>query len=974
MKSDRSIEQDDPYTRSRARVSEAVVNILGTASDVAHELLEVSVHLLKFAPIAGLDDAARALLTIWDAVKLVGFNRLACLGLTERCATALMSIREEIAEAGDDVGDELEPPLARLVESFNEVRRFLDKQGHRSFLKRYLQREEIQRALVRCHSSVTDALSTFNTSIQIRIMKQVMATGQDMQAILASLQHRALEPPAEPTPMDGQVITQLQTVTAYQVELEAVSDAEELRQLMRRALKANSDVDMIRILQVGRDEMPEAIKALQRALEQVELETAEGTAVVGSAMVSSMIDPDSAQELNATSPPRVIRTESSDSARSRSSHASRDTLEREFIEAGIDAMQRLSGAEVTLPSWTITKYEVVRDEHIGLGGFSDVYKGKWKGQTVAIKELLRTTPRKLFLREVSIWKTLQHPNVLELFGASSASSDPPWFFVSPYLKNGSLVTYLKSLPSLDSVDLLKMIHEISKGMAYLHSKGVLHGDLKAANVLVNDKHHCVISDFGQSEMKSEAYRISGIPLTHGTLRWQAPELMSGLSGLKQEVDAYAFAITCVELLTKGALPWLMADDDAVRHFVLPLDQVTTRALNSRCSVWSQQFAEILRACWHSDLKLRPSFKTSPHPRTSELEHMKKRKSPDMHPIQLPLLPPDTSASFIEVGSAPSTDVSFMTGAKSYKQSHQGDRPDHERPQVCTRSSSRSSSSMLEFPRDGSEQPQNEHAQMLSDERRYRMLLRHPFDQTLRLPLWSPSKVDVGAVGYLHKCGGGGFITLFNAFVPTEGIPSLENAGHRSQCSTRRPSPIQNGSSIRIPWLSPRVNSGNTVKFEGQYSAELNANNRAAYLFTRSTNFRYIDPMNIDPVKKWFKANIDKILAIYGHEHNLSKENVYFVFGKLDAQDHALLVSHEHPHGRVDFNVFSATRVGEPWGEFSFSFDPKFSASKGLNYKEEPIEPQYTEKVSMMLGKDDCWESVLLARLRFKPDQADPTSR
>ena len=80
--------------------------------------------------------------------------------------------------------------------------------------------------------------------------------------------------------------------------------------------------------------------------------------------------------------------------------------------------------------------------------------------------------------QISIWKTLQHPNVLELFGASSASSDPPWFFVSPYFKNGSLVTYLKGLPSLDAVDLLKMIHEIAKGMAYLHGKGVLHGDLK----------------------------------------------------------------------------------------------------------------------------------------------------------------------------------------------------------------------------------------------------------------------------------------------------------------------------------------------------------------------------------------------------------------------------------------------------------------------------------------------------------------
>lgn len=85
--------------------------------------------------------------------------------------------------------------------------------------------------------------------------------------------------------------------------------------------------------------------------------------------------------------------------------------------------------------------------------------------------------------QVSIWKTLQHPNVLELLGASSASSDPPWFFVSPYYRNGSLVTYLKGLPSLDGVDLLKMIHQIAKGMAYLHGRGILHGDLKVRSLL-----------------------------------------------------------------------------------------------------------------------------------------------------------------------------------------------------------------------------------------------------------------------------------------------------------------------------------------------------------------------------------------------------------------------------------------------------------------------------------------------------------
>jgi serine/threonine protein kinase len=89
-------------------------------------------------------------------------------------------------------------------------------------------------------------------------------------------------------------------------------------------------------------------------------------------------------------------------------------------------------------------YEVDIDEKIGkigIGYISTVYKGTWRKRIVAIKALATTTPRKLFTHEIEIWKSLNHPNVLELYGASRA---PPWFFVSPYCRNGHLVTWLKN--------------------------------------------------------------------------------------------------------------------------------------------------------------------------------------------------------------------------------------------------------------------------------------------------------------------------------------------------------------------------------------------------------------------------------------------------------------------------------------------------------------------------------------------------
>ena len=96
---------------------------------------------------------------------------------------------------------------------------------------------------------------------------------------------------------------------------------------------------------------------------------------------------------------------------------------------------------------------------------------------------------------------------------------------------------------------------------------------------------------------------------------------------------------------------------------------------------------------------------------------------------------DTTASFVEVGSVPSTDVSFMTAAESSAHSHLEHQHEHEHKLVDTRSSSRASSSMhdshseyaaVEFLRHVSPPPPDQQAQMARDERRYRMLLQHEF--------------------------------------------------------------------------------------------------------------------------------------------------------------------------------------------------------------------------------------------------------
>ena len=352
-----------------------------------------------------------------------------------------------------------------------------------------------------------DCLTCFiwQLSIQIRTLKIIQANElrrqRETEDLLESLSHLpGLTPPPPPytvpqaalssPPTDPQSVQKsLRVLKAAQNAQDRAHDTADLRQLMRTALAQNDDSDMIDVLQIARSEMPEAIKTLQRALERVvddgRIEAAESAVTLASSSQQHHFE----GQLSVHS--------GSDGAESR---RSADTLDREFIETGIDALRRLStGTDLGLPSWTITRYEVDLEAKIGLGYFSEVYRGTWRQHTVAIKVLAETTPRKIFVHEVEIWKKLYHPNVLELLGASSAAGDPPWFLVSTfafraryfckptvyqqvskYYPNGSLVKFLKGLSDAEAtrLDTVKMIHEISRGMAYLHREGVLHGDFK----------------------------------------------------------------------------------------------------------------------------------------------------------------------------------------------------------------------------------------------------------------------------------------------------------------------------------------------------------------------------------------------------------------------------------------------------------------------------------------------------------------
>ncbi|KAH9061867.1 hypothetical protein EDB87DRAFT_1716172 [Lactarius vividus] len=991
------VEQAEGYVHTRSRAIEAIGGVLGTAARIGHEALFVGVDLLHFAPVPGLELAGGILLNIWDAVERVEMNRLASLRLTERCADILISVREEIADAGYTVAEELHAPIAKLVEAFGGVHHFLKKLGHRPFLKRYLRRDEIQTSITNCDTALDDALGMLGLSIQIRTLKLIQANElrrqKETHDLFETLSHLSPGLPPVPLPLSPSALQSspadpegvrktLNALRASQNAQDRAHDAADLRQLMRTALATNDDASMIEALQIARHEMPEAIKTLQRALERVVED--------GQLDAEESITP-------------LLLAPAFDSGNTGASRRSVDTLDREFIETGIDALRRMSkGTDLGLPSWTITRYEIDLEAKVGVGFFSDVFCGKWREHTVAIKVLAETTPRKIFVHEVEIWKTLYHPNVLELLGASSASGDPPWFLVSKYYPRGSLVKYLKGLSHADAarIDALKMIHEISKGMAYLHKQGVLHGDLKAANILVDDDTRCVISDFGQSEMKSEVYRISRIPQPHGTLRWQAPELMQGAQALTPAMDVYAFAICCVEILTMGALPWPLMDDDAVRHFVL---NDNMRPSLPPSSLIPGQLMNVIRSSWDRDPSNRPAFEkiardlkkqraersihsvnspTFDTPRPVPLivewdaqNPHRSHHSPDILPRPLPgdsspVMPHDPQSSGL--GHITEDEESSLSSIEELK--------DVAPLGLVESTSTNTLTSEIDAEPDQSVLASgyltpldpDDIAAKYRNERRYRMLLQHDYHTILTLPLWRPSNVELGAVGFLSKPDGR-FETLFNAFEPgaTSGgkadeLPMLSGYGKVLKGSQRQDkrNAAQRGLD-RVHGLFSSARISRTQSFQ------LRALHKVAFIYAESTMYRYIT--NVDVPKKWFQSNIDHIMKIYGREQHLTREDIFLVIGALDAPDYASFVSHSHPDGQVNFNVFASPHVARPWGEFTLT-----SAEQAMEPSEDPVQQDMigavtASNVSLVKNSSEPWDTVLLARLRFKPDIPEPTS-
>ncbi|KAE8779455.1 Wall-associated receptor kinase 1 [Hordeum vulgare] len=189
---------------------------------------------------------------------------------------------------------------------------------------------------------------------------------------------------------------------------------------------------------------------------------------------------------------------------------------------------------------------------IGKGGFGAVYKGNLGNEPVAIKKTISGSllENEQFANEVIIQSQVIHKNIVRLIGCCLEVDTP--LLVYEFLSKGSLHDILhgndKKPLSLDTR--LSIAAESADGLAYMHSKAntkILHGDVKPANILLDDRFVAKIADFGISRLIVRDKQHTGKVI--GDMSYMDPVyLQSGL--LTEKSDVYSFGVVLLELISR----------------------------------------------------------------------------------------------------------------------------------------------------------------------------------------------------------------------------------------------------------------------------------------------------------------------------------------------------------------------------------------------------------------------------------------
>ena len=240
---------------------------------------------------------------------------------------------------------------------------------------------------------------------------------------------------------------------------------------------------------------------------------------------------------------------------------------------------------------------------VGVGRMGVVYLAidRITGRAVALKVLredvgIDPVYRERFRREGTLLASLNHPHVLPIYGMGELDGD---LYIATRLVSATLRNAVISGPiAVD--DAMMILSSVASALDAAHASGIVHRDVKPANVLIDPGFQVYLGDFGLArDPEGEALTAPGQVL--GTIDYMAPELIDG-EGVGPATDIYGLACLAVETLT-GTVPYTRDTDAAIMyaHIVEPPPSVSDRR-----SDLPQSLDDVIAAGMAKDPDERPS--------------------------------------------------------------------------------------------------------------------------------------------------------------------------------------------------------------------------------------------------------------------------------------------------------------------------------------------------------------------------------
>jgi serine/threonine protein kinase len=206
---------------------------------------------------------------------------------------------------------------------------------------------------------------------------------------------------------------------------------------------------------------------------------------------------------------------------------------------------------------TLDRYELRK--LIGKGGMANVYEAYDPSfhRVVAIKVFKREDDEMLrrFIREAQLMASLHHAHLVQVYDTGDFLIDgvARYYIVMPMMNGGTLRLRIRRSP-LSLTEICQCLRDISSALDYIHSEGIIHRDIKASNVLLNDEGRCYLTDFGIARITTDATQLTSTGNVLGTVDYVAPELFEVHQKADALSDLYSLGVLLYEMVT-GRLPF-----------------------------------------------------------------------------------------------------------------------------------------------------------------------------------------------------------------------------------------------------------------------------------------------------------------------------------------------------------------------------------------------------------------------------------